>query len=90
MFFKCKKYIVKCENGFPNAYATYPAVLLRLPLWCVLVDLSACCAVGELEKAGKHAVDLCGVGENWVLEVHSMRDNVVVLIHPEDTQTQNL
>lgn len=70
-------------------YATYPAVLLGLPLWCVLVDLSACRAVGELEEAGKHAVDLCGVGENWVLEVHSVRDNVVVLVHPEATQTRS-
>lgn len=67
---------------------TYPAVLLGLPLWAVLVDLSAWRAVGELEKAGEHAVYLCSVREDWVLEVHPMRDNVVVLIHPESTDTQ--
>lgn len=72
--------------------ATYPAVLLSLPFRAVVVDLSTRCAVGKLEKAGKHAVDLCSVREDWVLEVHSMRDNIVVLIHPENssrcTQTQ--
>lgn len=46
------------------------------------MDLSTRRAVGELEKAGKHAVVLCSVGEDRVLEVHSMRDNVIVLIHP--------
>lgn len=62
--------------------ATYPAVLLSLPLWRVAVDLSARRAVGKLEKAGEHAVDLCSVREDGVLKVHSMRDEIVVLIHP--------
>ena len=62
--------------------ATYPAVLLSLPLWGVGVDLSTRRAVGKLEKAGKHAVVLGSVREDRVLEVHPMRDNVVVFIHP--------
>lgn len=67
----------------------YPAVLLSLPLRGEAVDLSARRAVGKLEKAGKHAVVVCSVGEDGILEVHSMRDNVVVLIHPVWQKAKN-
>lgn len=60
----------------------YPAVLLSLPLGGEAVDLSARRAVGKLEEAGKHAVVLCGVAEDGILEVYSMRNDIVVLIHP--------
>lgn len=60
----------------------YPAVLLCLPLRGVRVDLCPSCAVGELEEAGKHAVVFRCVREDGVLEIHSMRNNVVVFIHP--------
>lgn len=60
----------------------YPAVLLSLPLGGEGVDLSPRRAVGKLEEAGKHAMVVCSVGEDGVLEVHTMRDDVVVLIHP--------
>lgn len=61
---------------------TYPTVFLSLPLWAVAVDLSTSRAVGKLEKTGKHAVVVCSVREDGVLEVHSMRDDAVVFIHP--------
>lgn len=60
----------------------YPAVLLRFPLGSVRVDLRAGRAVGELEEAGEHAVVFRCVREDGVLEIHSMRDDVVVFIHP--------
>jgi len=61
--------------------ATYPAVLLSLPLWGKAVDLSSRCAVGKLEETSKHAMVLWGVKEDGILEVHSMWDNIIVLIH---------
>lgn len=38
-------------------------------------------AVGKLEKAGKHSPVLLGVGENRLLEVDSVWQEDVVLIH---------
>lgn len=46
------------------------------------MDLCPGCTVGELEEAGKHAVVFRCVNENGVLEIHSMRDDVIVFIHP--------
>lgn len=60
----------------------HPAVFLSFPLWSVCVDLGARRAVGELKEAGEHAVVLRSVRKDWVLEVHAMRDDAVVLIHP--------
>lgn len=64
--------------------ATYPVVLLSLPLWRIAVNLSPRSAVSKLEEAGECTMVLDCVGEDGVLEVHSMRDNVVVFIHPTD------
>lgn len=68
---------------------TYPAVLLSLPVRGEAVDLSTRRAVGKLEKACKHAVVICGVSEDGILEVHSMRDNIVILIHPVWQKSKN-
>lgn len=61
----------------------YPAVLLGVPLWGEagewLVPLTA---VGKLEKAGEGASILHCVREDCILEVHAMREDAVVLIHP--------
>lgn len=46
--------------------------------------MSASSTVGKLEETGKHAVDVCSVGKNGILEVHSMWNDVVVLVHPKN------
>lgn len=63
---------------------TDPTVLLSLPVGGVLVNMRATGAVGKLEEAGKHAVDVCSVRENGILEVHSVWNDVVVLVHPKN------
>lgn len=63
---------------------TDPTVLLGLPVGGVLVNISATSAVGKLEETGKHAVDVCSVRKNGILEVHSMWKDVVVLVHPRN------
>lgn len=62
---------------------TYPTVLLSLPLRGVLVHMGARSTVGKLEETGKHVVDLCSVRKNGILEVDSVRDDVIILIHPK-------
>lgn len=71
-----------CVYQKGQAVNAYPAVLLGLPLRSVHVDLGSGGAVGELEETGEHAVVLRRVREDGVLEVHSMWNNAVVLIHP--------
>jgi len=66
-----------------HAPPPHPAVLLGLPLGRVGVDLGPRRAVGELEEAGEHAVVLGRVGEDGVLEVDTVGEDAVVLIHPK-------
>ena len=61
----------------------YPAVLLSLPLGAEGMErLAPLGAVGELEEAGESASVLGSVWEDGVLEVDTMGEEVVVLIHP--------
>lgn len=61
----------------------YPAVLLGLPLGAEGVErLAPLGAVGELEKTGESAPVLTGVGEDGILKVDAVGEEVVVVIHP--------
>lgn len=61
----------------------YPAVLLGVPLGAEGVErLAPLGAVGELEEAGEYTPVLGCVGEDGVLEVDAVGEDVVVLIHP--------
>ncbi len=61
---------------------SYPAVFLALPITIKVVHRRSTRAVWELEEAGKQSSVLQGVREYGVLEVDSMREDVVVFIHP--------
>lgn len=69
----------------------YPAVLLGVPLRAEGVErLAALGAVGELEEAGERAPVLGRVGEDGVLEVDAVGEDVVVLVHPaEEVEQEN-
>lgn len=61
----------------------YPVVLLGVPLGAEGVErLAPLGAVGELEEAGERAPVLGRVGEDGVLEVDAVGEDVVVLVHP--------
>lgn len=59
----------------------YPVVLLNLPVTGEAQHVLCLWAVWELEKAGKHPSVLLGIRENRLLEVDSMWQEDVVLIH---------
>lgn len=62
---------------------SHPVVLLRVPLRAERVErLILLAAVGKLKEAGEGAPVLSGVGEDGILEVDTMWQNVVVLVHP--------
>lgn len=68
-----------------NNAKPYPAVLLGVPLGAEGVErLAALGAVGELEEAGERAPVLGRVGEDGVLEVDAVGQDVVVFIHPAE------
>lgn len=61
----------------------HPVILLGVPLGAEGVErLVPLGAVGELEEAGEGAPVLSGVGEDGILEVDTVWQDVVVLIHP--------
>lgn len=63
----------------------YPAVLLGVPLRTEGVErLVPLGAVGELEKAGERAPVLGCVWEDGILEVDTVWQHVVVLVHPAE------
>ena len=63
----------------------YPVVLLNVPLRAKGVErLAPLGAVGELEEAGECASVVGCIGEDGVLEVDAMGEDVIVLIHPAD------
>ena len=63
----------------------YPAVFLGVPLGAEGVEgLAPLGAVGELEEAGERAPVLGRVGEDGVLEVDAVGEDVVVLVHPAE------
>lgn len=63
----------------------YPAVLLGVPLGAEGVErLAPLGAVGELEEAGEGAPVVGRVGEDGVLEVDAVGQDVIVLIHPAE------
>ncbi len=65
-----------------NDVTSYPAVLLGVPLGAEGVErLAPLGAVGKLEEAGERAPVFGRVGEDGVLEVDAMGEDVVVLIH---------
>lgn len=69
---------------------SYPAVLLVFPLRAEGVErLAPLGAVGELEEAGEHASVVGCVWEDGVLEVDTMGEDVVVLIHPAEEINRN-
>lgn len=66
-----------------NNAMPYPAVLLGVPLGAEGVErLAPLGAVGELEEAGEGAPVVGRVGEDGVLEVDAVGQDVIVLIHP--------
>ena len=61
-------------NSYPSVFLNLPVMrkLPLLPLW----------TVWKLEKARKHPSVLLSVWKDGILEIDSMRQEVIVLIHP--------
>lgn len=61
---------------------SYPVIFLDLPVTgesCQLLPLGT---VRKLEKAGKHPSVLLSVWKDGILEIDSMRQKVIIFIHP--------
>lgn len=62
---------------------SHPVVLLGVPLRAERVEwLVPLGAVGELKETGEGAPVFSGVGEDGILEVDTVWQDVVVLVHP--------
>lgn len=71
------------KQALESKQIPYPVVLLNLPVTGEAQDMLCLRAVRKLEKAGKHPSVFLGVRENRLLEVDSVRQEDVVLIHSE-------
>lgn len=61
----------------------YPVVFLDLPVTRESRQLLPLGTVSKLEKAGKHPSVLLGVWKDGILEIDSVWQEIVILIHPE-------
>ena len=68
-----------CSTGIA---ISYPSVFLDLPVTGESCQLLSLWTVWKLEKARKHPSVLLSVWKDGILEIDSMRQEVIVLIHP--------
>lgn len=69
------------KQALESKLIPYPVVLLNLPVTGEAQHMLCLRAVWKLEKAGKHPSVLLGIRENRLLEVDSVWQEEVVLIH---------
>lgn len=62
--------------------SSYPIVLLDLPVAGESSQLLPLGTVWKLEKAGEHPSVLLSIWKDGILEVDSMRQEVIIVIHP--------
>lgn len=61
---------------------SYPIVFLDLPVAGKSCQLLPLRTVRKLEKTGKHPSVLLSVRKDGILEIDSMRQEIIILIHP--------
>lgn len=84
----------KTQTGCNHASAfsaarSYPVVFLDLPVTGGSTQLLPMGTVGKLEKAGKHPPVLLSVWKDGILEINSVRQEVIVFIHPKGGHKNN-
>ena len=70
------------ESAAQGIANSYPSVFLDLPITGESCQLLPLWTVWKLEKARKHPSVLLSVWKDGILEIDSMRQEVIVLIHP--------
>lgn len=65
---------------------SYPIIFLDLPVTGESRQLLPLGTVRKLEKAGKHPSVLLSVWKDGILEIDSMRQEVIIFIHPNGTE----